>query len=130
LVAIRERNPWRRLRTRLLGWKVRLVDTGHAPCSFARRGRYPAGLFKSSKPLAAENAGEADGFGALRRGSTRCGLLFPLLRKIGVFAVANKKRTRNEPFPGGGSSEVRRKQVNAQGRATERDATTRRHCRR
>jgi len=31
LVAMRARNPWRRLRFRLLGWKVRLVDTGHCP---------------------------------------------------------------------------------------------------
>jgi hypothetical protein len=31
LVAMRERKPCRRLRLRLLGWKVRLVDTGHAP---------------------------------------------------------------------------------------------------
>jgi len=30
-VAMRERKPWRRLRFRLLGWKVRLVATGHAP---------------------------------------------------------------------------------------------------
>lgn len=28
---MRARNPWRRLRFRLLGWKVRLVDTGHCP---------------------------------------------------------------------------------------------------
>jgi hypothetical protein len=30
-VAIRERKPWRRLRLMLLGWKVRFVDTAHAP---------------------------------------------------------------------------------------------------
>jgi hypothetical protein len=41
LVAMRERKPCRRLRTRLLGWKVRLVDTGHAPCSFAKAGEVP-----------------------------------------------------------------------------------------
>jgi hypothetical protein len=31
LVAMRERNPWRRLRFRLLGWNVLLVATGHCP---------------------------------------------------------------------------------------------------
>ena len=51
LVAMRERKPWRRLRLRLLGWKVRLVDTGHAPCSFTKGGELARSApAKSSKP--------------------------------------------------------------------------------
>jgi hypothetical protein len=42
LVAMRERKPWRRLRFRLLGWKVRFVDTGHAPCSLRKGGELTA----------------------------------------------------------------------------------------
>jgi hypothetical protein len=46
LVAMRARNPWRRLRFRLLGWKVRFVDTGHAPCSFTKGGQLARGPYR------------------------------------------------------------------------------------
>jgi hypothetical protein len=52
LVAMRERKPWRRLRFRLLGWKVRLVDTGHAPCSLRKGGELTA------KPWQVKNEAE------------------------------------------------------------------------
>jgi len=50
---MRERNPWRRLRTRLLGWKVLFTSSTPKGCGFARRGQ---DLAKLTRKVNAQDA--------------------------------------------------------------------------